>query len=168
MFLIGFTLYVLGNKTCCKTISTNFPIVITLAATVGVSFILLSILNRTETSTNDFLPAISGGTLIEQLLLFLLFVSSSKVCNSLKKMFVQVYIKEKFLHLQCNQGILIMQIITLDPVTKTFNEAPSVYLKMHLPTYVCYYAFNWPITVSIIFAVSLSSKYLSTGNSQEK
>ena len=87
-FLIRLTLYVLVNKSCCKTISTNFRIVVALAATVGVSFILLTILRGTEVSTNDSLPAISGGALIEQLFLFLLFVSSSKVRNSLKKMFV--------------------------------------------------------------------------------
>ena len=86
VFLLGFSLYILVNKSCCKTLSTNFRIVIALAATVGVNFILLVILNGAETSTNDSLPAISGGTLIEQLVLFLLFVSSSKVRNSLKKM----------------------------------------------------------------------------------
>ena len=83
-FLIGFTLYVLINKPCCKTISTNFRIAIALVGTVGVTFILLVIFRGTEASTIDSLPVVSGGALTEQLFLFLLFLSSRKVRNGLK------------------------------------------------------------------------------------
>ena len=88
VFSIGLILYFLVNKSCCKTISTNFRITIALASTIGVAIILLTILNATETSNEDTLPVVSSGILIEQLLLFLLFVSSSRVRKGLRKMLV--------------------------------------------------------------------------------
>ena len=53
-----------------------------------MAIILLTILNATETSNEDTLPVVSSGILIEQLLLFLLFVSSSRVRKGLRKMLV--------------------------------------------------------------------------------
>ena len=88
VFFIGATLYFLINKPCCKMISTNFRITIALTSTIGVAIILLTVLNGIEVSVDVSLPAVSGGTLTEQLFLFLLFVSSSKVRNGVKKMLV--------------------------------------------------------------------------------
>ena len=88
VFSIGLILYFLVNKSCCKTLSTNFRITIALASTIGVAIILLIILNATETSNEDTLPVVSSGILMEQLLLFLLFVSSSRVRKGLRKIFV--------------------------------------------------------------------------------
>ena len=88
VFFIGAILYFLVNKSCCKMVSTNFRIAIALTSTIGVAIILLTILHAIEVSVNDTLPAVSTALMIEQLFLFLLFVSSSKVRKSLKKMFV--------------------------------------------------------------------------------
>jgi len=88
VFIIGFVLYYVANKSCCKTISTNFRIAIALATTIGVSNILLVILQGTRASDDYTFPAVSGGTLIEQLFLFILFASSKRVRNGLRKMFV--------------------------------------------------------------------------------
>ena len=93
VFSIGLILYFLVNKSCCETISTNFRIAIALSTTIGVSFILLTILHAIEVSADDTVPVINSGALIEQLLLFLLFLTSSKVRNGLKEMFV--YEKKK-------------------------------------------------------------------------
>ena len=86
VFSIGLTLYFLVSKSCCKTISTNFQIAIALATTIGVSIILLTILYAIEVSANNSIPAVSSGTLIEQVFLFILFASSSKVHNGVRKM----------------------------------------------------------------------------------
>ena len=86
VFSIGLTLYFLVSKSCCKTISTNFRIAIALATTIGVSIILLTILYAIEVSANNTIPAVSSGTLIEQVFLFILFASSSKVRNGVRKM----------------------------------------------------------------------------------
>ena len=89
VFSIGLILYFLVNKSCCKTISTNFRITIALASTIGVAIILLTILNVTETSNEDTIPVVSSGILIEQLSLFLLFVSSSRVRKGLRKIYTK-------------------------------------------------------------------------------
>jgi len=44
----------------------------------------LSVLNAIKVSANDTVPAVSGGTLIQQVFLLILFSSSSRVCNSMK------------------------------------------------------------------------------------
>jgi len=88
VFIIGFTLYIRVNKSCCKTISTNFRIAIALATTIGLSVILLIILHRTRVSADNSLPAVGGSTMIEQILLFTLFISLRKVRNGLKMMLV--------------------------------------------------------------------------------
>ena len=89
VFIIGFALYYVVNKSCFKTISTNFRIAIALATTIGVSNILLVILQGTKVSDDYAFPAVSSGTLIEQLFLFILFASSKRVRNGLRKMFVK-------------------------------------------------------------------------------
>ena len=98
VFSIGLILYFLVNKSCCKTLSTNFRITIALASTIGVAIILLTILNATETSNKDTIPVVSSGILMEQLLLFLLFVSSSRVRKGLRKI-------QRVLYLRSNQEI---------------------------------------------------------------
>ena len=89
VFLIGFTLYYVVNKSCCKTISTSFRIAIALVTTIGVGTILFIILNGIEVSTYYTFLAVGGGTLLEQVFLFILFASSSKVCNDVRKIFIK-------------------------------------------------------------------------------
>ena len=88
VFFVGLTLYFLVSKSSCKNISTNFRITIALTSTIGVGIILLAILQGTEASSDDTFLAVSSGTMIEQLFLFLLFVSSRKVRHGLRKMFL--------------------------------------------------------------------------------
>jgi len=98
-FIIGFAIYIWVNKSCCKTASTNFRIAIALATTIGLSVILLIILHGTKVSADNTLIAVGSSTLVEQMLLFILFVSSRKIRNSLRMMFVNR--KKKFCI--CNQ-----------------------------------------------------------------
>ena len=85
MFPIGLILYILASKSCCKSLSTNFRITIALASTIGINVIFLTILYANEVSANDTVPAVSGGTLIEQVFSLILFSSSSRVRNSMKR-----------------------------------------------------------------------------------
>jgi len=86
VFIIGFTLYIRVNKSCCKTISTNFRIAVALATTIGLSVILLIILHRTRVSPDNTLPTVGISAMTEQILLFVLVISSRKVRNGLRMM----------------------------------------------------------------------------------
>ena len=116
VFFIGDILYILVNKSCCKMVSTNFRIAIALASTIGVAIILLTILHAIQVSVNDTLPAVSTAQMIEQLFLFLLFVSSRKVRNGLKKIFL--YKKRS----------------TTSPIQSTEeHRVGEVYKELHIP-----------------------------------
>ena len=78
-FAVGLTLYFLVSKKCCAMKSINFRITMVLVATIGINIILLMTLFIAEVSHGILIPVVSGGTLIEQLVLLALFLSSKKV-----------------------------------------------------------------------------------------
>ena len=78
--------------------SMNFRITMVLVATIGINIILLIILTVAEVSVSILIPAVTSATLIEQLVLLALFLSSKKVllvckatcmqCNNYAELFV--------------------------------------------------------------------------------
>ena len=78
-FAVGLTLYFLVSKKCCAMKSINFRIAMVLVATIGINIILLMTLTMAEVSHSILIPAVTSGTLIEQLVLLALFLSSKKV-----------------------------------------------------------------------------------------
>ena len=80
IFAVGLILYFLVSKKCCATKSTNFRVTMALVATVGINLVLLIILTiAVQVPESILIPAVSSGTLAEQLILLALLVSSSKV-----------------------------------------------------------------------------------------
>ena len=78
-FAVGLTLYFFVSRKCCAMKSINFRISMALIATVGINIILLMILTIADVSLNIIIPAVTSGTLLEQLVLLALFLSSKKV-----------------------------------------------------------------------------------------
>ena len=97
-FAVGLALYFLVSKKCCAMKSINVRITMVLVATVGINIILLIILTVAEVSVSILIPAVTSATLIEQLVLLALFLSSKKVllvckatcmqCNNYAKLLV--------------------------------------------------------------------------------
>ena len=77
----GLGLYFLVSKSCCKLSTTKVRVVIALAATVGINIILVVVLYMTEVSYEVFNFSATTGTLVEQVILFFIFLSSRKVCT---------------------------------------------------------------------------------------
>jgi len=121
IFSVGLILYSLLSKSCCKTVSTNFRIAIALATTIAVSIILLTILYAAEVSANDTIPAVSGGTLIEQVFLFILFALLSKVHNGVRKL---------FLHKRSSRSTSVLRKSTRKSAKHISGE---VYKELHMP-----------------------------------
>ena len=85
MFSTGLVFYFLINKNkCCKTMSTNLRVAFALAATVGINMILLVSLSGARVSGKLFLPLLTIGTILEQVILFVLFLSSHKAWTKAK------------------------------------------------------------------------------------
>ena len=79
MFSVGLVLCFLNNKTkCCKTMSVNFRVAIALATTVGITMILIVSLSEARITGKLLLYITAGSALIEQLVLFIVFLSSNK------------------------------------------------------------------------------------------
>lgn len=81
-FAAGLTLYFLVSKNCCAMKSTNFRVTMALTATVGINLVLLVSLNKARVPVNILIPAVTTSTLIEQLILLALFLSSNKVISA--------------------------------------------------------------------------------------
>ena len=79
LFITGFLFYFLVSRTCFQKKSTNVKVTIALLTIVGINIIINVILGILECSMNIILPAVTSGTLLEQILLLALFSSSSKV-----------------------------------------------------------------------------------------
>ena len=77
--IFGFLFYFLVSKTCFQKKSTNIKVTIALLTIVGINIIINVILGILECSMNIILPAVTSGTLLEQIILLGLFSSSSKV-----------------------------------------------------------------------------------------
>ena len=78
-FAVGLTLYFLVSKKCCIMESINVRITMALVATLGINIILLMILILAQVSLTILIPVVTSSTLIEQLVLLALFLSSKKV-----------------------------------------------------------------------------------------
>ena len=78
-FAVGLTLYFFVSRKCCALKSINVRVSMALIATVGINIILLMILTIADVSLKIIIPAVTSGTLIEQLVLLALFLSSKKV-----------------------------------------------------------------------------------------
>ena len=78
-FAVGLTLYFLVSKKCCAMKSTNFRVTMVLVATVGINIILLLILIVAEVSFTVLIPVVTSGSLAEQLILLIVYLSSKKV-----------------------------------------------------------------------------------------
>ena len=78
-FAVGLTLYFLVSKTCYAMESTNFRVTMVLVATIGVHITLLIILIIAEVPYSILIPVVTSGSLIEQLILLIVFLSSKKV-----------------------------------------------------------------------------------------
>ena len=78
-FAIGLTLYFLATKNCCAMKSTNFRVTMALVATVGINVALLISLKKARIPFSILIPAVTTGTLAEQVILLALFLSSNKV-----------------------------------------------------------------------------------------
>jgi len=79
VFAVGLTLYFLVSKTCCAMESTNFRVTLVLVATVGIHIALLIILIIAEVPYSILIPVVTSGSLIEQSVLLIVFLSSKKV-----------------------------------------------------------------------------------------
>lgn len=77
--ITGFLFYCLVSKTCFQKRSTNIKVTIALLTVVGINIIINVILGILECSMYIILPAVTSGTLLEQIILLALFSSSSKV-----------------------------------------------------------------------------------------
>ena len=77
--IAGFIFYFLVSKSCFQKKSTNIKVTIALLTVVGINIIINVILGILECSMNVILPAVTSGTLVEQIILLALFSSSSKV-----------------------------------------------------------------------------------------
>ena len=78
-FAIGLTLYFLVSNNCCMMKSTNFRVTMALVATVGINIALLISLRKARIPFDILIPAVTIGTLAEQVILLVLFLSSNKV-----------------------------------------------------------------------------------------
>ena len=78
-FAVGLTLYFLVSKKCCIMKSINVRITMALVATLGINIILLISLTLAQVSLTILVPVVTSSTLIEQLVLLALFLSSKKV-----------------------------------------------------------------------------------------
>ena len=83
-FAVGLTLYFLVTKKCCAMKSTNLRVTMALVATVGINILLLIILTIAEVSQSTLVVIVTSGTLIEQIILLALFLSSKKVLIACK------------------------------------------------------------------------------------
>ena len=78
----GFFFYAIVSKKCCQKKSMNIKVAIALITIVGINIIMNTILGIFHCPMNVILPAVTSGTLLEQVILLMLFSSSSKVCAS--------------------------------------------------------------------------------------
>ena len=78
----GFFFYAIVSKKCCQKKSMNVKVAIALITIVGINIIMNTILGIFYCPMNVILPAVTSGTLLEQVILLMLFSSSSKVCAS--------------------------------------------------------------------------------------
>ena len=78
-FAVGLTLYFLVSKKCCAMKSTNLRVTMALVATVGINIVLLVTLKKAQVPFGILIPTVTSGTLVEQLILLTLFLSSEKV-----------------------------------------------------------------------------------------
>ena len=77
-FAVGLKLYFLVSKKCAMK-SIDFRVTTALVATVGINAVLLIILTIAEVPQSIRNTPVNGGTLLEQLVLVILFLSSKKV-----------------------------------------------------------------------------------------
>ena len=82
VFAVGLTLYFLVSKNCCAMKSTNFRVTMVLTATLGISLVLLFSLKKASIPVKILIPAITTSTLIEQIILLTLFLTSNKVIST--------------------------------------------------------------------------------------
>lgn len=77
--MAGFFFYFLVSKKCCHKKSTNIKVIIALTTIVGINIIINIVLGILQCPMNVILPAVTSGTLLEQIILLVLFSSSNKV-----------------------------------------------------------------------------------------
>lgn len=75
----GLTFYIIVSKKCFQKRSTNIKVIIALATIVGINIIINTILGILHVPMNIILPAVTSGTLLEQMIILILFSLSSKV-----------------------------------------------------------------------------------------
>ena len=78
IFSIGLTMYFLVNKSCCEIKSTNLRVTMLLITTVGIATTLIAFLKH-RVPEEILIPAVTGSTLIDQIILLTMFLSSAKV-----------------------------------------------------------------------------------------
>ena len=83
-FSVGLTLYFLVSKKCSVMKSTNFRVIMVLVAIVGINIILLLILIVAKVSFTILIPVVTSGSLAEQLILLIVYLSSKKVSSVCK------------------------------------------------------------------------------------
>ena len=83
-FGIGLTLYYLVSRNCCAMKSINLRVTMALCATVGISLVLLVSLNKARVPVKILIPAVTTSTLVEQIILLALFMSTNKVVSVCK------------------------------------------------------------------------------------
>ena len=88
-FGIGLTLFYLVSKNCCAMKSINFRVTMALFATVGLSLVLLVSLNKARVPVKILIPTVTTSTLVEQLILLVLFLSTNKVVSICKSVCVK-------------------------------------------------------------------------------
>ena len=107
-FAIGLTLYFLVANNCCMMKSTNFRVTMALIATVGINIVLLISLRKARIPFTILIPAVTIGTLAEQVILLVLFLSSNKVllaCRSAcaKEMFMKKTARQSMMTVMTEQ-----------------------------------------------------------------
>ena len=88
-FAVGLILYFLVTKKCCAMKSTNLRVTMALVATVGINIFLLIILTIAGVPQSILVVIVTSGTLIEQVILLALFLSSKKVLVACKTVCVK-------------------------------------------------------------------------------
>lgn len=106
-FAVGLTLYFLVSKSCCAMKSTNFRVTMVLIATVGINLILLVSLNKARVPVNILIPAVTISTLIEQMILLAIFLSSNKVLFACRS---SIHTKEEYKRNTTRQSNMAEQV----------------------------------------------------------
>ena len=90
LVIAGFVLYYLTKRQCCAIPTRDVKILIALNCTIGINTGLVVILSLLEVAGDINFAVSATGTLIEQILLFILFFTSNKVLSKLRAIYCTV------------------------------------------------------------------------------